>query len=132
MLAAGVGCRAHCDIEDLVSAIRAALENGERHLVEVHAIYAPDFKKDERCMSLIADRVGKPLILFPMDELAKFSSLALTSSDRVLQRFGLPSIAETAALAGARALSHASAAVRLVGPRTIRGGATCALAAPER
>jgi cobalt-precorrin 5A hydrolase len=132
MLAAGVGCRANCDVEELVCALTAALQSAARDLAEVHAIYAPDFKRDERCLALVADRVGKPVIWLSMGELEKHSRRALTFSERVVQRFGVPSIAETAALAGARALSPAAVAVRLLGPRTVHGGATCALAEPER
>jgi cobalt-precorrin 5A hydrolase len=128
MIFAGVGCRANCDVEDLASSIAAALQSAERDLAEVHALYAPDFKKGEPCLSLITDKLGKPLILLSLTELEKHSHLALTSSERVKQRYGVPSIAETAALAGAHAFSRGLVAVRLVGPRTIHGGATCALA----
>jgi cobalt-precorrin 5A hydrolase len=131
MLAAGVGCRAHCDVEDVARAVMAALESGGRDLAEVHAIYAPDFKRDERCLSLIAEQLRKPILFFPLAELEKHSPGALTFSERVMLRYGVPSIAETAALAGAHALSLGAAIVRLVGPREVRGGATCALAGPE-
>jgi cobalt-precorrin 5A hydrolase len=131
VIAAGIGCRANCDVEDLVRAMMAALKSGSRDLAEVYAIYAPDFKRDERGLSLMADRLGKPLVIVSLAELEKYSNGALTTSLHVKQRFGVPSIAETAALAGARALSPHAPAVRLVGPRTISGGATCALAEPE-
>jgi cobalt-precorrin 5A hydrolase len=109
----------------------AALQRGARDLAEVHALYAPDFKRDEPCLPLIARRIGKELIWLPLDELKKHANAALTSSERVIRRFGLPSVAETAALAGAHAFSRGLVAVRLVGPRTVRGGATCALAVAE-
>ncbi|MET0593215.1 MAG: cobalamin biosynthesis protein [Polyangiaceae bacterium] len=131
-VAAGVGCRADCDAEDVVRAILAALELGARDLADVRAIYAPEFKKDEPCLPLVADRLKKPLVFLPLTELENQAAGALTSSEQVKSRFGVPSVAETAALAGAHALSRGKAPVRLVGPRTTFGGATCALAAEER
>lgn len=131
-LAAGVGCRADCDAEDLVRAILAALELGARDLADVHAIYAPEFKKNEACLPLVADRLKKPLVFLPLRDLEDHAAGALTSSEQVKSRFGVPSIAETAALAGAQTLSRRAGTVRLVGPRTTFGGATCALAVEDR
>jgi cobalt-precorrin 5A hydrolase len=131
VIAAGVGCRSSCDVEDLVGAVVTALKNGARDLSEVHALYAPDFKREEPSLMLIAQKLGKAIVWLPLGELEKYASQALTSSDLVMQRFGLPSIAETAALAGARAISHGKASARLLGPRAICGGATCALAVAD-
>jgi cobalt-precorrin 5A hydrolase len=131
-VAAGIGCRADCDAEDVHRAILAALELGAQDLADVHAIYVPDFKKNEECLPLVAERLQKPLVFLPLGELETQSDAALTSSDAVMKRFGVPSIAETAALAGAQAFARSKGAVRLVGPRTSFGGATCALAIGER
>ena len=131
-VAAGIGCRADCDAEDLVRAILAALELGARDLADVRAIYAPDFKKGEPCLPVVAEKLKKPLVFLPLTELEEHAASTLTSSEAVMRRFGVPSIAETAALAGARAFAQDKRSVRLVGPRTTFGGATCALAVLER
>jgi cobalt-precorrin 5A hydrolase len=129
MIAAGLGCRKGCAGEDLVRALDAALEGAGRALSEVHALYAPAFKAEEGALVQIAERLGKPLVLLRMEELQLQAAHALTQSAHVAVRFGIPSIAETAALAGACASSDArDAGAKLLGPRHIAGGASCALA----
>jgi cobalt-precorrin 5A hydrolase len=130
-IAAGVGCRAHCAPGDLVGALAAALERGGGDIADVRAIYAPDFKREDETLSLFAEHLQKALVFLPLADLERQAHLALTSSAKIAARYGLPSIAETAALAGAFSCVPGGT-IRLLGPRTIRGGATCALAAPER
>ncbi len=129
MIAAGLGCRKGCAGEDLVRALDAALAGAGRALSEVHALYAPAFKAEEYALWQIAERLGKPLVLLRMEDLQLQAAHALTQSAPVVVRFGVPSIAETAALAGACALSDAREVhAKLLGPRHISGGASCALA----
>jgi cobalt-precorrin 5A hydrolase len=129
MIAAGLGCRKGCAGDDLVRALDAALAGAGRALSEVHALYAPAFKAEEDALVQIARRLGKPLVLLRMEDLQLQAAHALTQSAQVALRFGLPSIAETAALAGACALRDAPLArARLLGPRHTSGGASCALA----
>jgi cobalt-precorrin 5A hydrolase len=96
-----------------------------------------DFKSAEAALSEAAEQLGKPLLILPLSELQAQSSAALTHSARVLQRFGVPSIAETAALAGAHAFStradssHLHKGARLLCARQAFGAATCALATNE-
>lgn len=129
MIAAGLGCRKGCAGEDLARALDAALAGAGRALSEVHALYAPAFKAGEHALLQIAQRLGKPLVLLRLEELQLQAAHALTHSAQVSVRFGIPSIAETAALAGACAFGDApEARARLLGPRHISGGASCALA----
>jgi cobalt-precorrin 5A hydrolase len=129
MIAAGLGCRKGCASADLVRALETALASVGRALSDVSALYAPEFKAEESALVEIARQLGKPLVLLGMDALQLQAAHALTQSAQVAVRFGIPSIAETAALAGACALAD-STAVRptLLGPRQIAGGASCALA----
>jgi cobalt-precorrin 5A hydrolase len=69
-----------------------------------------------------AARLGLPLIGLPPAALAGTSERAQTRSDRVVALFGVPSVAETAALAAA------GPDARLVVPRLQAGGVTCAIA----
>ncbi|HET6334884.1 MAG TPA: cobalamin biosynthesis protein [Polyangiales bacterium] len=129
MIAAGLGCRKGCASADLVRALETALASAGRALSDVSALYAPEFKAEESALVEIARQLGKPLVLLGMDALQLQAAHALTQSAQVAVRFGIPSIAETAALAGACALAESSAMrPTLLGPRQIAGGASCALA----
>jgi cobalt-precorrin 5A hydrolase len=128
MIAAGLGCRQGCGVADVLAAISGALALAGRTMPEVHALVAPDFKAAEPALALAAQQLGKPLWLLPIAELRRQAGAALTRSERVMQQFGVPSVAETAALAGARRLCDSATTVRLLGPRLLAGAATCALA----
>jgi cobalt-precorrin 5A hydrolase len=129
MIAVGLGCRKGCAGADVVRAVETALASAGRTLADVHAFYAPDFKADESAIRETAHQLGKPVVWVRLEALQLQAAHALTQSAQVALRFGLPSIAETAALAGACTLA-ASPASRptLLGPRHIAGGASCALA----
>jgi cobalt-precorrin 5A hydrolase len=134
MSAGGIGCRKGCDARDIVQAIERALEAAGQAACDLHALYAPDFKREERGLALAAEQLGKPLVFLPLRQLQAQASHALSASAHTLSRFGVPSIAETAALAGAGAFDAATAAAfvaRLLGPRQLVGGASCALAIAE-
>jgi cobalt-precorrin 5A hydrolase len=130
-IGAGFGCRSGCDVGDLLSALRGALAQADRDLCDVATLFAPEFKRDERGLWLAADQLGKPLRFLPIAQLQAHASGALTHSGAVQQRYGLPSVAETAALAGASELATPTAAIsgaHLLAPRNVSGAATCALA----
>jgi cobalt-precorrin 5A hydrolase len=125
VIAAGFGCRAGCSAADLLAALERALAAAERSRDEVAALYAPDAKCAEPGLRAAAAQLGKPLVALAGDAL-KQAGATLTVSQRALRHFGVGSVAEAAALAGAAQL-HAGSA-RLLGPRCITGAATCALA----
>jgi cobalamin biosynthesis protein CbiG len=108
----------------------AALASAGRELAEVQALYAPEVRRDAPALRAAALRLGKPLEFLAMELLLQQRAGALTQSERVQQGLGLPSAAETAALAGACGAQPAASA-RLLGPRSIAGAATCALAIVE-
>lgn len=131
MIAAGLGCRAGCPVADIVAAVRgAAAENGVA-VAEVRALYSADFKASEPSLRRAADALGKPLLFLSTPTLAEHAANVATRSKHVLERFGLPSVAETAALAGAFELGEQRAPVRLLSARHLAGGASCALARLE-
>ena len=123
MIAVGFGCRAGCPHEDILGALDAALTRAGRGRAEIEALYAPKFKGSETVLSQVAELLGKPLVFVAREALHAQADSALTASPHSLEHTGLPSVAETSALAGA---GHGA---RLLGPRQIVGGATCALAA---
>jgi cobalt-precorrin 5A hydrolase len=126
MIAAGLGCRRGCASDDLLRALNAALASAGRALDEVGALYCPEFKADEPALAEVATQLGKPLRVLSLQQLKLHAAHALTRSEQVASRFDLPSIAETAALAGACTSAHSRAS--LLGPRQVSGGASCALA----
>lgn len=130
MIAAGVGCRRQCTAQDVVAAVRAALSSAGRELAEVSALYAPVARSDAPALREAAALLGKALELVAIDRLAAQSPRVLTRSARVQASLGVPSAAETAALAGACG-DRPGVAARLLGPRTVAGSATCALAVQE-
>jgi cobalt-precorrin 5A hydrolase len=130
MIAAGLGCRRACAPEDVVAAIEAALKRAGRELEEVCALYAPAARTNSAALRAAAALLGKRLEFVALEHLAQHSAAALTHSERVLRALGIPSAAETAALAGVCSARPGSRA-RLLGPRTAAGGATCALATVE-
>jgi cobalt-precorrin 5A hydrolase len=143
-VSAGLGCRSECSAQDIIAALDAVLARAGRARAEVRALYAPDTKSSERGLLAAAESLRIPLLFLTLPALRLHRSAALTSSPRVQALYRVPSIAETAALAGAAAaelcgspqLGGASLAaaqrVRLLGPRHAVGGATCALAVVER
>jgi cobalt-precorrin 5A hydrolase len=131
MIAAGFGCRAGCSVEQLLAALEHSLRAAGRRSSEVAVLCSADFKSQEEGLGHAAQHLQKPLRLFALDALRAHSARALTQSARLLESLGLPSLAETAALAGAASLSPSRVQVRLLGPRHTLGGVTCALAVPE-
>ncbi|PNG27990.1 cobalamin biosynthesis protein [Methylocella silvestris] len=123
-LAIGVGCRKNCPggaIETLIR--RAILRAGCAEAPA--AIYAHAAKNGEPGLFIAAERLGLPLVFLPPQLLQEASPRAETRSVKVEALFGLPSLAETAALAGAGAGS------RLVLARISAAGASCAIASTD-
>jgi cobalt-precorrin 5A hydrolase len=131
MIAAGVGCRSGCAPADIVAAVRGALAASGLCLADVRALYSAEFKAGEAGLRGAADALAKPLVLLPSAALAQQAGGAATRSPEVLSRFELPSVAETAALAGAFDLGQGRSPVRLLAPRLVAGAAACALACVE-
>jgi cobalt-precorrin 5A hydrolase len=152
-LVAGLGCRSGCAVDDVIAALDAALGSARRARCDVKALYAPEFRRAEAGLLGAAAVLDIPLLFLPLSALQLQRTAALSASPLVEERFGVPSIAETAALAGselaiaraapspiasddeagAPAIAEAASTKRprLLGPRMAAGGATCALAELE-
>lgn len=128
MIVAGVGCRRGCSADDVLAALHAALLASERSVDEVQALFVPESKRAEPGLQAAAAHLGKPLVALSRATLKKQAGATLTASGHALRHYGVGSVAEAAALAGASKLRAGSA--RLLGPRSIAGDATCALAFP--
>jgi cobalt-precorrin 5A hydrolase len=128
MIAAGFGCRPSCCVADICAALELASRNSGVSLSELRALFGAEVAAAP-ALREAASVLDKPLVLLPLEALQGCATAALTRSARVLERFGVPSIAETAALAGLLALGARRA--RLLSPRVACGAATCALARHE-
>ena len=120
-IAIGVGCRAGVSGEAIAALVRRALAEsgapeGERRLYTLTA------KAGEPGIAEAAQLVGAKLIPLPIEALEAEAARVLTRSAAVQSRFGVPAVAEAAALAGA------GAGGRLLAPRLAADGATCAVA----
>jgi cobalt-precorrin 5A hydrolase len=121
ILAVGVGCRAGCPAAAIAALVRRALE---RAPAGAPALFTSADKRSETGIVEAAAALALPLVYLPRAALQAASPQAVTRSERVVALFGVPSVAETAALAGAGPGS------RLLVPRLSEGGASCAVAAP--
>ena len=121
LIAIGVGCRKACSPDAITALVRDALARagaleGERRLFSLAD------KRGEPGLVAAAETLGFALVFLPRDRLAAEEPRLLTRSSAAERRFGLASVAEAAALAGA------GPGARLLGPRRAAGGATCAIA----
>ncbi len=125
MIAIGVGCRRACPSEAIVALVRRALARAGP-LEGEPRLFTSEAKREEANLAEAARTLGYALSFLAFEDLAAAAPRAATRSARVERHIGLPSLAETAALAGA----GAGGALRVA--RIAAGGATCAIAhAPE-
>ncbi len=120
-IAIGVGCRKGCASDSIVALVRRALE-GAGCAGAPAGLFSHPAKRHEDGLIQAAARLDLPLVFLDPDDLREAADRALTRSRTVTAIFDLPSIAETAALAGAGAGS------RLLAPRISAAGASCAIA----
>ncbi|MDR3493559.1 MAG: cobalamin biosynthesis protein [Ancalomicrobiaceae bacterium] len=127
LLAIGVGCRSGASEDAVVGLVEKAIERAFELTGRSGraALFTAVAKRSEAGLAAAAVRLGLPLVFLPDEALKAMSTSAMTRSERVVQLFGVPSVAETAALAGA---GHGS---RLIVPRIAGDGVTCAIAAHD-
>jgi cobalt-precorrin 5A hydrolase len=121
MIAIGIGCRGGASAANIVALVQRTLSDAKMDASNAK-LFTIDTKQDESGILKAARLLAMPLVFLPRDALAARAADAVTRSDRVEARYGVPSIAETAALAGAGPGS------RLVVPRVAAGVVTCAIA----
>jgi cobalt-precorrin 5A hydrolase len=120
-VAIGIGCKRGCSPEEIAGLVERAMAAAA--CADASAcLFTHEAKKNEPGLATAAKALGLPLVFLDAEVLRQASLRAATSSPRVMALFGLPSIAEAAALAGA-----GSSSVLLVA-RMSEGGASCAIA----
>ena len=125
MIVAGIGSRKGVSADEVLAALDAALARAGLARDAIAALATPAVKGGEPGIAAAATALGLPLVLVPQKTLEAAADRTLTRSDRVVALMGVPSAAETAALAAC------GPAGRLIAPRTAVGGVTCALARRE-
>ena len=119
-IAIGLGCRKGVSGEVIASLVREALARVGQ--TGAAALFTVDAKRAEAGLAQAAQALAMPLRFLPQEALEAVADLAHTRSQRVEALFGVPSVAETAALAGA------GPGAVLILPRITRDNVTCAIA----
>jgi cobalamin biosynthesis protein CbiG len=117
-VAIGIGCRKGIAAEAVIRLVTTATTG----LPPAIGLYTIEDKRDEAGLIEAAERLGLPLCFLTHTELSAMAPLTVTPSPAAEARFGLPSIAEAAAL-GAFA-----GKARLIVPRQAEAGVTVAIA----
>jgi cobalt-precorrin 5A hydrolase len=125
MMVAGIGCRKGAVADAVSEALAAALARCGIEPSSIDALATAYSKSDEPGIVTAARLLGVPLICVPEKDMKLAADRAVTRSARVLALKGVPSVAETAALAAAGASS------RLLAPRFATPTVTCAIAVGE-
>jgi cobalt-precorrin 5A hydrolase len=124
VIAIGIGCRAGASAANIVALVQRTLNDTQLDGSHVK-LFSIDVKQDEIGLINAARLLAMPMTFLSHDALAARAADATTRSDRIAALYELPSIAETAALAGAGPGS------RLVVPRVTAGPVTCAIAVSQ-
>jgi cobalt-precorrin 5A hydrolase len=119
-IAIGVGCRLGCSTGAIEALVGRALDR--LPAVERLGLFTIQDKTGGIGLIEAASRLGLELVFLSRDALRAQAPFVRTRSAQAMTRFGVPSVAEAAALAGA------GADAVLIVPRIIGDGATCAVA----
>lgn len=122
MIVAGIGCRKGATVSEIDAAIEAALSESGQTREALTLLATSDGKGGEPGLVNAAAARGLELTLVRPAALEAAGPRTKSFSPRVKEMFGVPSVAEAAALAAAGPDSV------LLAPRTILGPVTCALA----
>ena len=122
MKVAGLGCRRGTPAEEIEAVIAMALARLRAGITALDALATLEEKAQESGLREAARRLQLPLIACPAEAMRAVADRIATPSGRAKAAFGVPSVAEAAALSAAGASSH------LLLPRIATARATCAIA----
>jgi cobalt-precorrin 5A hydrolase len=120
MIAIGIGCRRLTSAAAIEALIRQALARTDA--ASATALFTIEDKAEEPGLIEAANRLGLTLTVLTRDALRAQAPSVQTRSSRAEAEFGVSSVAEAAALAGA------GATATLIVPRIAADGVTCAIA----
>ncbi|MBZ9965388.1 cobalamin biosynthesis protein [Mesorhizobium sp. BR1-1-2] len=122
MMVAGIGSRKGVSVEDVLAAIETALEAHGLAMSALSALATATLKKDEQAIAAAGRTLNLPVIVIDEAVLKAASTKALSNSSLSQDLAGTASVSEASALA------VAGEGARLLGPRTVLGPVTCAIA----
>lgn len=118
---AGIGARRGVAAQDIVDLVQRVAQQHDVDLARL-TLCTLESKRDEAGLHEAARALGVELLFLPLDALRARKARSPTHSPRVQAMFGVGSVAEAAALAGAGPGS------RLIAPRVATSHAACAIA----
>ncbi|WP_421912458.1 cobalamin biosynthesis protein [Mesorhizobium sp.] len=122
MIVAGIGSRKGVGVEDVLAAIETAIEAHGLAMSALSALATATLKQDEEAIPAAGRALSVPVIIVDDATLRAASPDTLSKSVLSQSLAGTPSVSEAAALAAA------GKGAKLLGPRTVVGSVTCALA----
>jgi cobalt-precorrin 5A hydrolase len=122
MIVAGIGSRKGVSVEDVLAAMETALEAHGLASAALSALATTEFKKDEDAIAAAGYRLNLPVIVADAAAIEAAASATISCSGLSRHLAGTPSVSEASALA------VAGKGARLLGPRTVLGSVTCAIA----
>ncbi|MEI9409567.1 cobalamin biosynthesis protein [Mesorhizobium salmacidum] len=122
MMVAGIGSSKGVTVEDVLAAIETALEAHGLAMSALSALATAALKKDEDAIAAAGRKLNLPVIIVDDAALQAASPRTLSSSSLSQDLAGTPSVSEASALA------VAGKGASLLGPRTVLGAVTCAIA----
>ncbi|OWK21575.1 cobalamin biosynthesis protein CbiG [Mesorhizobium amorphae CCBAU 01583] len=122
MMVAGIGSRKGVNASEVLAAIETALEAHGLATTALSALATASLKRDEPAIFSAGRDLALPVIVVADDALAAASSGTLSRSELSQAHAGTPSVSEASALAAA------GKGAKLLGPRTVLGAVTCAIA----
>lgn len=122
MIIAGIGSRKGVNVEDVLAAIETAVEAHGLAMSALSALATATLKQDEEAIPAAGRALSVPVIIVDDATLQAAEPGTLSKSDLSQAVAGTPSVSEAAALAAA------GKGAKLLGPRTVVGPVTCALA----
>lgn len=122
MIVAGIGSRSAASADELERVVRQALDAFKLPADRLDVLATEQAKAGEPAFQQAAQRLSVRLVGCTLIELHRVASQVLTSSTRVLEAKGVPSIAEASAIVAAGRNAC------LLGARVATDVATCAIA----
>ncbi|ESZ20404.1 MULTISPECIES: cobalamin biosynthesis protein [unclassified Mesorhizobium] len=122
MMVAGIGSRKGVSARDVLAAIETVLEAHGLAMTALSALATASQKQDEQAIFSAGRELALPVIVVEDAALEAASPRAISRSDLSQARAGTPSVSEASALAAA------GKGAKLLGPRTVLGPVTCAIA----
>jgi cobalt-precorrin 5A hydrolase len=122
MMVAGIGSRKGVSASEVLAAIETALEAHGLAMTALSALATVSLKQGEEAILSAGRELALPVIIVEDDALEAASPSTISRSDLSQAHAGTPSVSEASALAAV------GKGAKLLGPRTVLGSVTCAIA----